>query len=100
VFLRRFLPPFQRREATRLREDGSPILILRGLDDLFNLLLSLAGILFTESVTWHHNISLIFRVEQGCSVGSDLPEAEVAGQFLVAQKKSLPPTFTHTRVLC
>ena len=39
----------------------SLISIPGGLDDLFNLLVFLAGILFTSSVTWHHNTSLIFH---------------------------------------
>ena len=39
-------------------------LILRGLDGLFNLLLlTLVRTMFTLSTTWHHNISLIVRVD-------------------------------------
>jgi len=39
----------------------SLILILGGLDNLLKLLLFLAGVLFTSSVSQHHDLSLIFH---------------------------------------
>jgi len=44
------------------------MLILGGLDDIFNLLLFPVGILHTLSATLHHNTSLIFHL--GSPVGN------------------------------
>ena len=58
----RFIEVFEREiEDRRGMSWLSLVLILGGLNDLFNLLLFLAEIFFTSSVTLHHSTSLIFH---------------------------------------